>query len=143
MKKTAYLTYVRSGLEYSATIWDPHTDIEIDALEMVQHRAIRWICGYGPREECSITALRSELELSTLRDRRERQRLLLMYKVTHGEVAVPPSDLGLVTRDSRLRTGHEHCYEEKKARTDLIKFSRIALLTLFHNGTCSRRNGRG
>ena len=48
-----------------------------------------------------------------------------MYQVTRGDGAGPPSDLGLVTLDSRLRTGHEHCYEEKKARTDRLKFSMV------------------
>ena len=48
-----------------------------------------------------------------------------MYKVTHGDVAVAPSDLGMVGRDSRLRNGHDYCYEEKKARTDRLKFSMV------------------
>ena len=125
MKKTAYLSFVRSGLEYSATIWDPHTDIESDALEMVQNRALRWICGFGPWDECSITQLRADLDLKTLRARREQQRLTLMYKVTHGEVAVAPSDLGLEALPSRLRANHEHCYKEKKARTDRLKYSMV------------------
>ena len=44
-KKTAYLTLVRATLEYSAVIWDPHLQKDIDQLERVQRRSASFITG--------------------------------------------------------------------------------------------------
>ena len=38
-RRTAYLALVRSVLEYSVVVWDPHQQRDIDTLEDVQHRA--------------------------------------------------------------------------------------------------------
>ena len=41
IKETAYKTYVRPLLEYSATVWDPWQKKYINQIGMVQHRAVR------------------------------------------------------------------------------------------------------
>ena len=61
LKRTAYLTLIRSGNR--ATIWDPHLDTQKKAIERVQNQAIQWIWDLRPREECSITQLRKDLGL--------------------------------------------------------------------------------
>ena len=88
LKRTAYLSLIRSGLEYGATIWDPHLDTKKKAIERVQNQAFRWIYDLRPREECSITQLRKDLGLQTLEERRLQQRLALLYKIINGEVAI-------------------------------------------------------
>ena len=40
---TAYFAIVRAGLEYAAPIWDPYLRKDIDALEIVQRKAARWV----------------------------------------------------------------------------------------------------
>ena len=54
LKKTAYLSLVRSSAEYGAVVWDPFLAKDREALERVQNRAVRWVCGFGPREQTSI-----------------------------------------------------------------------------------------
>ena len=39
IKTTAYTTLVRTLLEYSSSVWDPHTQVLINKIEMVQRRA--------------------------------------------------------------------------------------------------------
>ena len=125
MKKLAYQSLFRSGLEYGATIWDPYVDTQKKSLESVQNRAIRWIHGLGPHEQCSITKLREELGWKTLEERRLQQRLTLLYKILNGEVIITPEDLGLEEADSRLRSSHRHKFREKRARTNRLKNSTI------------------
>ena len=42
-KTAAYLSLVRPILNYCCTVWSPYTDDYIDKLEMVQHRAARYV----------------------------------------------------------------------------------------------------
>ena len=51
IKTTAYTTLVRPLLEYSSSIWDPHTQTLINQIEMVQRRAARFCLNdYTSRE---------------------------------------------------------------------------------------------
>ena len=65
LTQTAYFSLVRSTAECAATIWDPHTNKDKYALEKIQNRAIRWMCGVGPRQQASITELRAKLKWTT------------------------------------------------------------------------------
>ena len=37
-RKTAYISFVRYALEYSAVVWDPYQQNDIDKLENIQRR---------------------------------------------------------------------------------------------------------
>ncbi|KAK3097708.1 hypothetical protein FSP39_012355 [Pinctada imbricata] len=94
-RKTAYISLVRSIMEYGATIWNPYLkgDIHVDKLEKIQNRAIRFIKkDYKSRESGCITKMREELELETLEARRLSLRLILMYKIVEGLVPALPTD---------------------------------------------------
>ena len=121
----AYSSLVRSGLEYGSVVWDPYTESQTKALEAVQNRAIRWMMGYSPRQQCSITKLRAELGLHSLEERILRQRLTFLYKVVNGEVVITADDLELQRADQRTRANHDHKFREKRARTQRLKSSSI------------------
>ena len=42
LKKSAYTTLVRPLLEYSSSVWDPHTKTLVNKIEIVQRRAARF-----------------------------------------------------------------------------------------------------
>ena len=101
-RKNAYISLVRSVLEYGATIWDPYQKNDIQKLEKIQRRGARFINkDYRSREERCIAKILKELNLTTLEERR-KQRLILFYKVVEGQIpAIPSSDY--ITRNEGKR----------------------------------------
>ena len=88
-KMLAYYTLVRPRLEYAACAWDPAPPSgQIKSLEMVKRRAARYICNTWSREPGTVTALLQHLKWITLEERRIRQRLLMLYKIVNGLVAI-------------------------------------------------------
>ena len=88
---------------------------------MVQHRALRWIHGYGPRERFSVTELQAVSKFCLLEDRRRDQRLTMMYKVSKGLVVVSEQDLS--SSITKKRKTHSCDYRHKGGRLDRLKYS--------------------
>ena len=86
-RMTAYISLVRSTLEYSSVIWDPYLQKDIDKLEKVQRQAARFISGdYTSRDHGCVTQMLRDLHLPPLQDRRKANRLVLFFKVVEGLV---------------------------------------------------------
>ena len=69
IKQHAYISLVQSQLEYVSVIWDPYRKNQIDQLEQIQRRAVRFICG-NYQCDASITTMREALGLPLLEERR-------------------------------------------------------------------------
>ena len=67
-------------MEYAAPVWDPYYNGDIYKLEKVQRRATRWIQSDYSRTT-SVTSLLSYIDISTLEQRRQSSRLVLLYKI--------------------------------------------------------------
>ena len=91
VKQQAYTSLVRSQLEHGATIWDPYRQNQIDSIEKIQRRAVRFICGNYNRED-SVTNMRQNIGLPSLAERRQQSRLTMMYKVVNHHIAIPLPD---------------------------------------------------
>ena len=105
-RKMAYLALVRSTLEYSAVAWDPHLQGDIDRLEGIQRRAARFILhDYTSRQPGDVTKMLKTLNLPTLQERRQQQRLCFFYKVVRGLVPGihPDSYLNKIRESRRIR----------------------------------------
>ncbi|MCG7877120.1 MAG: reverse transcriptase family protein, partial [Candidatus Thiodiazotropha taylori] len=86
-RRTAYLSLIRSTLEYSSIVWDPHLQKDIDKFEKVQRQAARFITGdYSSRDQGCVTRMLQDLALPSLHDRRKTNRLIFFYKVVEGLV---------------------------------------------------------
>ena len=53
---------------------------------------------YKSREEEFMTKMLNELNLLTLQSRRQKQRLIVVYKVVEGQVSTMPPDPGFPVR---------------------------------------------
>ena len=120
-RSLVYCTLVRPKLEYCVSVWDPYQQQDIDALERINRRAARVVYNKTWREQgVSATALLKDLGWDPLSDCRRQHRLSLMYGITHGLVAVPPTRLEKPFRNTR---GHSFIYKTFGTTCDIVKHS--------------------
>ena len=79
VKETGYTTLVCPLLEYCAPVWSPHLVTQILAVEMVQHRAARFVKG-NFQWTANVTEMLRSLHWDTLRSRRENLSLGLFKR---------------------------------------------------------------
>ena len=80
VKKSLYLSWIRSRLEYPCPVWSPYTKRNIRALEQVQRKATRFIVG----KELNYNERLKKIELLPLVYRREILDLIFFYKCFKG-----------------------------------------------------------
>ena len=121
LKKQAYIALVRSQLEYASVTWDPHRQNQINQLERIQRRAIRFICGNYKRD-ASVSAMQQDLGLPTLEERRKRARLVMLYKVINNLIAIPLPDY-ITPRTRSTRSSQQHRFTRLSSSSDTYKYS--------------------
>ena len=82
-----YNNIVRPHLEYSSSVWDPHTHKKIHEIEMVQRRAARYV-KRNYRNTSSVGSMHNDFNWQTLETRRQNQRLTMMYKIHNNLVGI-------------------------------------------------------
>lgn len=122
IKTQAYQALVRPTLEYCSSVWDPHSKEAIYDIEMVQRRAARYVTGRY-RRRSSVGEMLEELNWQTLEERRRTQRLSMMYKITHGLVAINPHEHMKSSLRASKRVNNSLSYQIPSARTDCYNFS--------------------
>ena len=121
LKATAYITLVRSQLEYASTVWSPYTASDSNKLESVQRKAARWVTR-DYRYTSSVSAMLQDLNWRTLDQRRIDSRFVLLYKVTYDHVAIPATDY--LVRNTRPSTRtHSLAYRQISTLKDYYKFT--------------------
>ena len=85
---------VRPVLEYASAAWDPVDKKDITMLENVQRRAARYAFNdYASRTPGCVTKMLSTLGWEPLLDRRQQNRLTMLFKINNGIVNINKSDL--------------------------------------------------
>ena len=102
-KRLAYIALVRSTLEYSAIVWDPYQQQDIQSLEKIQRLAARFIKNdYHSRFEGCVREMLQDLKLQPLQQRRLESRLVMLYKIVRGMVpAINADEVFIQIRNKR------------------------------------------
>jgi hypothetical protein len=120
IKKTTFTTYVRPIVEYAATAWDPHTQRNIDKIEMVQRRGARDTTGIYDRTS-SVSVMLKELDWPSLECRRLQSRLAMMYRIRFNLVDIDWREH--LTESSSITRGHRSRFMVPFGRTDVYTSS--------------------
>ena len=92
MKIKAYTACVRPILEYAAACWSPTSEKLNKNIEMVQHKAAKFVTNIYPRkdhyEEFSISRLINYLNWDSLEERRRQIRMTMVYKILNDHVII-------------------------------------------------------
>ena len=80
-------------LNYGSSIWDPHTQCNIDKIEKVNKRAARFITGNYIFEHGQSEKNLSQLNWPTLQQQRFQHKVTLLFKIHRNIIHVPSTDL--------------------------------------------------
>ena len=120
-KAQAYFTMVRSNLDYCSTIWSPYQRDQKHQVEMVQRRSARFVTNRY-RNTSSVTVMLDYLGWESHETRRSKLQLIVLYKIVHGLIDIPPTDY-LTQTNSRTRLAHKYKYKQYSTSTDCFKWS--------------------
>lgn len=120
-KEAAYISLVRPHLEYSSSVWDPHTKSDITKLDRVQRRAARFVTG-DYRYTSSVSCMLERLGWDSLSDRRKIGRLSMIRKILNSEVDIPV-DAFFEARTTITRKSHSQQLKRYQPRGDIDKFA--------------------
>ena len=88
VKEACYKSMVRPVVEYCSVVWSPFTNTSINLVELVQHRAARFVTGdYGFMS--SVTGMLNSLGWTSLEYRREISLVIMLFKILHNEISIP------------------------------------------------------
>ena len=75
IKTQAYYSLVGPSLEYACSVWDPHTQKNIQSIEKVQPRAARFVKKCNQRTPGTITSLIEELKMAVIGTEKETKKI--------------------------------------------------------------------
>ena len=125
LRETAYKHLVLPCLEYCASIWDPVYYNLVHQLEMVQHRAARFVLSrpWTRSQHDSITEMLHTLKWTSLETRRRHSRLILLFKLLHHQISIPNQYIPARAQSEITRANHSMKLSQPFARTNIYLHS--------------------
>ena len=114
-------TLIRSNLDYCSTIWSPYQRDQKHQVEMVQKWSAQFVTNRY-RNTSSVTDMFDYLGWESHETRRSKLQLIVLYKIVHGLIDIPPTDY-LTQTNSRTRSAHKYKYKQYSTSTDCFKYS--------------------
>ena len=121
LREQAYISLIRSRLEYCAAVWDPYLIKDINILEAIQRRAARFVIQDYSRFT-SVSSLLKDLDWAPLKDRRRDIRLAMLFKIVKCNMPVQ-TDAVLLPADARTRSHHSFKFKHIQSHTAQYKHS--------------------
>ena len=121
LRSTAYKPLMRPQLEYTSSVWSPHSDQDINKIESAQRRAARWAT-HDYRSTSSVTEMLRNLDWRPLDQRRIDNRLVMIYKITYDIVAIPLTEY-LIPNRRESKFIHPLAYRQIPTATNYYKYS--------------------
>ena len=121
IRETAYKTLVRPQAEYCAAVWDPHTYDLAQKVEMIQRRSARFVLRRY-HQMSSVGTMLEDLGWETLRVRRAKSRVTLLYKAANGLVSTECNSY-LTPTTARTRRTHSNTFRQISTRTNYHQYS--------------------
>ena len=87
-KRAAYVSLVRPHLEYATAVWDTSRQNQVEKLEAIQSRAVRFI-KHDYSYNTSISKFKKSLSFGLLSERRKSHRLQIFHKSVYNDIALP------------------------------------------------------
>ena len=91
-KRAAYVSLisrcVRPYLEYATAVWDPYRQNQVEKLEAIQSRAVRFM-KHDYSYNTSMSKLKRSQSLGLLSERRKSHRLQIFYKTVYNNIVLP------------------------------------------------------
>ena len=125
IRRTLYLSLVKSQLSFATEVWSPINSVKISKrVERVQRRATRWIM-MSKRGELSYKERLSALNLLPLSYDREIKDLVFLYKALFGYVNVDVSNFVSFVCHGRTRLSNSSKYilQSQNCRTNTFQSS--------------------
>ena len=119
IKEYCYKTSVRPIIEYTARICATHTTKDKNKIEMLQRRAVCFVCNKYQRN-ISITNLLCSFGWPLLETRRSYLKLNLTYRILNTLITIPPGNFRPVNYHTR---GHQQHLQHLQCNCDSYRYS--------------------
>ena len=124
IREQSYRQLILPVLNYCSTIWDPYHHNATNQIEMIQHRAARFVLNRPWRRYHldSMTCMLTELQWPTLQTLRSNARLILLYKLIHHHQLIPNQYLPIPAFPI-TRANHRFKFRHYTSRTTMYRNS--------------------